>query len=76
MSNIIGRYIQQPQGFKAFIPADFPPVEDFHPSRELISKHNEALRLLGVLDGITRFLPDKDLFLTMLFGKTLLVLVP
>lgn len=69
MSNIIGRYIQQPQGFKAFIPADFPPVEDFHPSRELISKHNEALRLLGVLDGITRFLPDKDLFLTMFIRK-------
>lgn len=69
MSNIIGRYIQQPQGFKAFIPADFPPVEDFHPSRELISKHNEALRLLGVLDGITRFLPDRDLFLTMFIRK-------
>ena len=67
--SIIGKNIQQPQGFQAFIPEPFPPAKDIEMSRQVIIKHNEALRLLGVLDGIIRFLPDRDLFLTMFIRK-------
>ena len=73
MTNInkvkIGRYIQQKEGFKAFTPFDFPPKEGFIISPRLYKKHEEAIRLLGKLDGITRLLPDKDFFLFM-FVKT------
>lgn len=66
---IIGQYVQQPQGFKAFIPSDFPPNGDLGLHNKLIAKHTEAIRLLGKLDGITTLLPDKDWFLTMFIRK-------
>lgn len=66
---IIGTNRQQPQGFKAFIPNDFPPGESIQFSREIIAKHTEAIRLLGKLDGITQLLPDKDYFLEMFVRK-------
>lgn len=65
----IGRYIQQLEGFKAFIPADFPPSDNLGLSKVVISKHTEAIRLLGKLDGITTFLPDRDYFLEMFVRK-------
>lgn len=65
----IGRYIQQRESFKAFVPNDFPPRSDLRLSNKLISKHTEAVRLLGKLDGITTLLPDKDWFLTMFVRK-------
>lgn len=65
----IGRYIQQKGGFKAFAPFDFPPKGGFVISPKLYKKHEEAIRLVGKLDGITRLLPDKDFFL-FLFIKT------
>ncbi|MDR2100809.1 MAG: Fic family protein [Campylobacteraceae bacterium] len=34
-----------------------------------MTKHTEAVRLLGKLDGITELLPDKDLFLLMFIRK-------
>lgn len=65
----IGRYVQQPGHYKAFIPYEFPPkgIEDF--SKEIIEKHSKAIRLVGKLDGITELLPDKDWFLTMFVRK-------
>lgn len=73
MSNInkpkIGRYIQQKEGFKSFTPFDFPPKGGFLLSPKLYKKNEEAIRLVGKLDGITRLLPDKDFFLFM-FVKT------
>src|SRR4030043_393772 len=65
----IGRYIEQKEGFKTFTPFDFPPKEGFVISPKLYKKHEEAIRLVGKLDGITRLLPDKDFFLFM-FIKT------
>lgn len=61
----IGYYRQQPQGFKAFIPNDFPPMPPVVFSRKINTKHTEAIRLIGKLDGITQLLPDKDYFLEM-----------
>jgi Fic family protein len=65
----IGTNIQQTQGFKAFIPNDFPPTVNFELGKRLTAKHTEAIRLLGKLDGITELLPDKDWFLTMFIRK-------
>lgn len=65
----IGRYIAQREGFQAFTPFEFPPNGGFTISSRLYKKHEEAIRLVGKLDGITRLLPDKDFFLFM-FVKT------
>lgn len=65
----IGRYIQQKEGYKAFTPFDFPPQSGFEISKKLYKKHEEAIRLVGKLDGITRLLPDKDFFLLMFIKK-------
>lgn len=65
----IGKLINQPGGFKAFIPNSFPPKEGFHFSPAILKKDNEATRLLGKLDGITKLLPDADFFLKMYLRK-------
>ena len=65
----IGRYIVQKEGYKAFTPFDFPPNDGFVMSPKLYKKHEEAIRLVGKLDGITRLLPDKNFFLLMFTKK-------
>lgn len=65
----IGRYIKQREGFRAFTPFAFPPKELVSVSPALYKKHEEAVRLIGKLDGITRLLPDKDFFLLMFVKK-------
>ncbi len=65
----IGQYKAQPSGFKAFIPRPFPPKEDFDFDKKILKKNNEATRLLGKLDGITKLLPDSDFFLLMYLRK-------
>ena len=73
MANInkpkIGRYVEQKEGFKTFTPFDFPPKGGFNISAKLYKKHEEAIRLVGKLDGITRLLPDKDFFISMFIVK-------
>lgn len=65
----IGRYISQIEGFRAFTPFQFPPKQGFLVEPKLHKKHDEAIRLIGKLDGITRLLPDKDFFLLMFIKK-------
>ena len=65
----MGYLVQQPQGFKAFIPNKFPPQEEIQVSKEIVYKHMEAVHLLGKLDGITQLLPDRDCFLRMFVLK-------
>ena len=65
----IGKFIQQPEGYKAFIPSNFPPSEKIQFSDKIILKQSEAIRSLGELDGITKLLPDKDWFLLMFLRK-------
>ncbi len=67
--NIIGILRQQPQGFKAFIPHQFPPTGGFMFDGSIIKKASEASRLVGKLDGITKLLPDLDFFLLMYLRK-------
>jgi len=65
----IGRYLQQKEGFKSFTPFRFPPEMGFTIGMKLHKKHEEAIRLVGKLDGITRLLPDKNFFLFMFIKK-------
>jgi len=65
----IGELQQQKESFKAFIPAPFPPKDDFEFSHIIGKKNDTAVRLLGKLDGITQLLPDMDFFLFMYIRK-------
>ena len=65
----IGRYVEQKEGWKSFMPYPFPPQIGFLISPRLHKKHEEAIRLVGKLDGIMRLLPDKDYFLQMFVNK-------
>lgn len=65
----IGKFISQPQGFKAFIPNPYPPKDGFEFDPKILKKNDEATRLLGKLDGITKLLPDADFFLLMYLRK-------
>jgi len=65
----LGKFIIQPQGFKAFIPNPFPPKGSFVFNPKILKKNDEATRLLGKLDGITKLLPDADFFLLMYLRK-------
>ncbi|NCU33201.1 MAG: Fic family protein, partial [Candidatus Moranbacteria bacterium] len=65
----IGQNIEQKQGFKAFTPNPFPPKEGFLFEPKISKKNNEATRLLGKLDGITKLLPDSDFFILMYLRK-------
>ena len=65
----IGELQQQKGGFKAFIPAPFPPRGSFGLSPAVGRKNDTATRLLGKLDGITQLLPDMEFFLFMYIRK-------
>jgi len=65
----IGKTILQREGFMAFVPNAFPPSEYFDFDPKILKKNNEATRLLGKLDGITKLLPDSDFFLLMYLRK-------
>ena len=65
----IGQLKEQKKGFKAFIPAPFPPQGGFEFDPKILKKIDEATRLLGKLDGITKLLPDVDFFLSMYLRK-------
>lgn len=65
----IGAMRKQPEGFNAFIPNPFPPKGGFEFDPKILKKNNEATRLLGKLDGITKLLPHADFFLLMYLRK-------
>lgn len=67
--NIIGSLRRQKAGFNAFVPHSYPPKSGFSFSPEILKKDNEATRLIGKLDGITKLLPDADFFLLMYLRK-------
>jgi Fic family protein len=60
-----GNYIQQPAGYKAFIPKALPPEPAIKIDNELLSLLSQADRALGRLDGSTEMLPNPDLFVFM-----------
>lgn len=59
-----GRYVRQPSGYDAFIPAPFPP-SDLKIDSLLDERLEQAALTLGALVGSSEILPDADLFVYM-----------
>ena len=66
---MIGKYVQQPTGYRAFIPSAFPPKELFSFSHAIYKKLSEAERAIGRLDGLASGVPDIDFYLSMYVMK-------
>jgi Fic family protein len=64
-----GRYVLQPTGYRAFIPAPLPPRPRVKIEGDLQRLLSEADRSLGRLDGSVQTLPDPDLFVYMYVRK-------
>ena len=64
-----GRYVRQPQGYKAFIPTPLPPDPPLSMDEKMLSLISRADRALGRLDGSVQTLPDPDLFVFMYVRK-------
>jgi len=64
-----GRYIKQPTGYRAFIPAPLPPEPPIKLEGELQALLSQADRALGRLDGSIQTLPYPDLFVAMYVRK-------
>lgn len=64
-----GRYVRQPTGYRAFIPASLPPVPPVQVTGEIQRLLSEADRALGRLDGSIQTLPNPDLFVFMYVRK-------
>ncbi len=63
-ANRAGKYIRQPQGYSAFIPAEVPPDPPVDISG-LAAVLSTADQQIGRLDGVSRTLPNPDLFVAM-----------
>jgi len=64
-----GRYLPQPTGYRAFLPAPLPPDPPIVLSGELQGLLSAADRALGRLDGSVLTLPNPDLFVFMYVRK-------
>lgn len=64
-----GRYIDQLEGYKAFIPNPLPPIPEVIMDQEMWNLLSQADRALGRLDGATDALPNPDLFVFMYVRK-------
>ena len=60
-----GRYVQQPTGYRAFVPASLPPDPPLAYDGELQTLLSTADRDLARLDAIASLLPNPDLFVAM-----------
>ncbi len=68
-SDRAGRYVMQPTGYRAFLPAPLPPDPPVAIAGELQALLSEADRALGRLDGSIQTLPNPDLFVFMYVRK-------
>ena len=66
---IIGKYIKQIEGYKAFIPEKFPPKNLSFQGERLIQLLSISSLSLGKLDGLTKLVPDIDFFIFMYIKK-------
>ena len=64
-----GRYVNQPSGYKAFIPKPLPPDPELVWRPELQLLLSEADRALSRLDGLGELLPNPELFVAMYVKK-------
>jgi len=73
MNERSGRYIKQPDGYRAFIPEPLPPDPPVQFDDEMQSLLSNADRALAKLDGIIMVLPNPDLFIAMYVKKEALL---
>ncbi len=64
-----GRYIRQPTGYRAFMPAPLPPRPSLNLGGDIAALLSAADRALGRLDGSVLTLPNPDLFVFMYVRK-------
>lgn len=64
-----GRYVRQPSGYRAFIPARLPPSPALKLVGDLQASLSRADLALGRLDGSIQTLPNPDLFVVMYVRK-------
>lgn len=60
-----GRYIKQPDGYNAFVPAPLPPDPTLRIDSSMLTLLSRADQALGRLDGVTQTLLNPDLFVAM-----------
>jgi len=68
-SHRAGRYVSQPAGYRAFLPAPLPPEPPVRLDSGLQTLLSQADRALGRLDGSIATLPNPDLFVMMYVRK-------
>lgn len=64
-ANRAGRYVKQPTGYSAYIPAPLPPTPPLKTDQVMTTLLSNADRALGRLDGVASVLPNPDLFVAM-----------
>lgn len=64
-SNRAGTWVQQREGYRAFLPKSLPPDPPISLSGELALLLSDADRALGRLDGVAAILPNPNLFVAM-----------
>ena len=69
--NRAGFFMQQPAGYKSFVPSPLPPDPPIQIDAEMFQLLSDADRKLGRLDGITEILPNPQLFVNMFFAADL-----
>ncbi|MBO8169309.1 MAG: Fic family protein [Thermoanaerobacteraceae bacterium] len=69
LSNRAGVFMNQPGGYRAFIPKPLPPDPPLKMDNDMLLLLSTADRCLGRLDGITQILPNPDLFVAMYVKK-------
>jgi len=60
-----GRFVSQPAGYAAFVPAGLPPRPPVALDDAMLALLSRADLALGRLDGLIRVVPDPDLFVAM-----------
>jgi Fic family protein len=63
--NRAGRYVAQPSGYRAFLPAPLPPDPPLDMASGILPLLSTADIALGRLDGIVKVVPDPDFFVGM-----------
>ncbi|WP_445147806.1 Fic family protein [Baekduia sp. Peel2402] len=63
--NRAGRFVTQPSGYRAFIPAPLPPEPPVEVQNDILSLLSKADIATGRLDGIVKVVPDPDIFVGM-----------
>lgn len=64
-----GRYVLQPAGYRAFVPAPLPPHPAVRVTESMQALLSAADRALGRLDGAIHTLPESDLIVLMYMRK-------